>query len=102
MQLPPEIPEADEPDAKEEEAPGGETVADGDARSEDEKALGEVLTVLRGQTGHDFTHYTGDAAAANGAADAGQFHGESPGLSEIFPHPSRGGAEPCSRICSSA
>jgi two-component system CheB/CheR fusion protein len=57
MQLPPEIPEADEPDAKVADAPGGETVSEETRDPEDESALHEVLLQLRSQTGHDFTHY---------------------------------------------
>jgi two-component system CheB/CheR fusion protein len=39
------------------DAPGGETVAEETRATEDESALQEVLTHLRRQTGHDFTHY---------------------------------------------
>src|SRR3954462_2400748 len=57
MRLPPEIPEADEPDAKVKNAPGGETVSEETRDSEDESAIVEVLADLRAQTGHDFSHY---------------------------------------------
>ena len=57
MKLPPEIPEADEPDAKVEDAPGGETVSEETRDSEDESAIAEVLADVRAQTGHDFDHY---------------------------------------------
>ncbi len=57
MKLPPEIPEATEPDVKDQSAAGGETVSDETRASEDESALGEVLAHLRAQTGHDFAHY---------------------------------------------
>ncbi len=57
MQLPPEILEAEEPDAKDREAAGGETVAAETRGAKDEAALREVLTILRRQTGHDFSHY---------------------------------------------
>jgi two-component system CheB/CheR fusion protein len=57
MKLPPEIPEAYEPDAKVIDAPGGETVSTETRGPADESALQEVLTHLRGQTGHDFTNY---------------------------------------------
>jgi two-component system CheB/CheR fusion protein len=57
MKLPPEIPEADEPDAKVNDAPGGETVSDETRSSEDEEAIGKVLANVRAQTGHDFGHY---------------------------------------------
>ncbi|MBA3832679.1 MAG: PAS domain S-box protein [Chthoniobacterales bacterium] len=57
MKLPPEIPEAKEPDAKVEDAPGGETVSDETRAPEHEAALGEVLAHLRAHTGHDFAHY---------------------------------------------
>jgi len=57
MQLPPEIPESDEPDAKVKDAPGGETISEETRAPEDESALGEVLAHLRAQTGHDFSHY---------------------------------------------
>ena len=57
MQLPPEIPEADMPDAKVKDAPGGETVSIETRAPEDESALGEVLVYLRAQTGNDFSHY---------------------------------------------
>ena len=57
MQLPPEIPESEEPDVKVKDAPGGETVSDETRRDEDETAIGEVLSYLRAQTGHDFSHY---------------------------------------------
>ncbi|MDQ6861791.1 MAG: chemotaxis protein, partial [Verrucomicrobiota bacterium] len=57
MKLPPEIPEAEEPDAKVKDAPGGETVSDETRSSEDEEALAQVLADVRAQTGHDFCHY---------------------------------------------
>ena len=57
MKLPPEIPGADEPDAKVKEAPGGETVSDETRDPKDEEAIVQVLSDLRAQTGHDFTHY---------------------------------------------
>ncbi|CAN5434135.1 hypothetical protein BH18VER1_BH18VER1_08400 [soil metagenome] len=57
MQLPPEIPEAAEPDAKVQDAPGGETVSNQTRSSADESALMEVLAYLRRNTGHDFAHY---------------------------------------------
>jgi len=57
LQLPPEIPESEGPNAKVQDAPGGETVAEETRAPEDESALQEVLTHLRRQTGHDFTHY---------------------------------------------
>ena len=57
MVLPPEIPEADDPEAKEKEAPGGETVSDVTRSAEDEEAIGKVLADVRAQTGHDFSHY---------------------------------------------
>src|SRR5437764_2842545 len=57
MKLPPEIPEADLPDAKEQEAPGGETVSDETRDPEDEDAIVQVLSDVRAQTGNDFTHY---------------------------------------------
>ncbi|MFL6538804.1 MAG: chemotaxis protein CheB, partial [Chthoniobacterales bacterium] len=56
MRLPPEILDA-EPDAKEQEAPGGETVSDETHSSEDEEAIVKVLADVRAQTGHDFQHY---------------------------------------------
>ncbi len=57
IKIPPELPHLDEPDAKDPEAPGGETVSDETRAPEDENALTEVLAHLRAQTGHDFTHY---------------------------------------------
>ncbi|MFN2623443.1 MAG: PAS domain S-box protein [Chthoniobacterales bacterium] len=57
MQLPPEIPEAHEPDVKVKDAPGGETVSDETRSRDDEGAILEVLALLRAQTGHDFAHY---------------------------------------------
>ena len=57
MKLPPEIPEADAPDAKVEDAPGGETVSEETRDREDETAMGEVLADVRAKTGHDFDHY---------------------------------------------
>ncbi|HKP92843.1 MAG TPA: PAS domain S-box protein [Chthoniobacterales bacterium] len=57
MRLPPEIPETAEADAKEEDAPGGETVSDETRAISDENAIVEVLAYLRSQTGHDFAHY---------------------------------------------
>ena len=57
MKLPPEIPEAAEPDAKVEDAPGGETVSEETRDSEDESAIAEVLADVRAKTGHDFEHY---------------------------------------------
>jgi two-component system CheB/CheR fusion protein len=57
MKLPPEIPEADEPDAKVQDAPGGPTISAETRDAEDESAMVEVLADVRAQTGHDFTHY---------------------------------------------
>ncbi|MEP6822055.1 MAG: chemotaxis protein CheB, partial [Chthoniobacterales bacterium] len=57
MTIPPEVPEAEEPDKKDASAAGGETVAEETREPEDEKAIGEVLKHLRAQTGHDFAHY---------------------------------------------
>ncbi len=57
MKLPPEIEGAAEPDLKEQEAPGGETVSQETYDSADEEAIGKVLSDLRAQTGHDFSHY---------------------------------------------
>jgi two-component system CheB/CheR fusion protein len=57
MHLPPEDPEADEPDAKVQDAPGGESVSDETHDRRDEEAIVHVLDALRAQTGHDFTHY---------------------------------------------
>jgi two-component system CheB/CheR fusion protein len=57
MQLPPEIPGAEDPDAKVEDAPGGETISDVTQDDTDELALRDVLAYLRAQTGHDFSHY---------------------------------------------
>ena len=57
MQLPPEIPEAEERDAKVQDAPGGETVSDETRDTDDESALVEVLAQVREQTGQDFSHY---------------------------------------------
>ncbi|PYI92942.1 MAG: histidine kinase [Verrucomicrobia bacterium] len=57
MKLPPEIPDADEADAKVEDAPGGPTVSDETRDAEDESAMAEVLADVRAQTGHDFSHY---------------------------------------------
>ncbi len=57
MKLPPEIPEADETDLKVEDAPGGPTISEETRESEDEEAIAEVLADVRGQTGHDFSHY---------------------------------------------
>jgi two-component system CheB/CheR fusion protein len=57
MKLPPEIPDSQEPDAKDEDAPGGETISEETRAADDESALNEVLAHLRAQTGHNFTHY---------------------------------------------
>ena len=57
MQLPPEIIDAAGADVKVEDAPGGETVSDETRGSDDEEALGLVLTHVRLHTGHDFGHY---------------------------------------------
>ena len=57
MKLPPEIPEADDPEAKVQDAPGGETVSQITRGTEDEEAIGKVLADVRTQTGHDFAHY---------------------------------------------
>ncbi|MFL6585056.1 MAG: PAS domain S-box protein [Chthoniobacterales bacterium] len=57
MRLPPEVPESDEPDAKVDDAPGGETVSDETRSTEDEEAIVKVLTDVRVQTGQDFSHY---------------------------------------------
>ena len=56
MKLPPEIPDA-KPDAKVQDAPGGETISDETRDSHDEEAIIQVLADLRAQTGHDFSHY---------------------------------------------
>src|SRR5205823_14803884 len=50
-------PEAQEPDSKVKDAPGGETVSDETSDAQDEAALREVLKVLRRQTANDFSHY---------------------------------------------
>src|SRR5205807_757407 len=47
MKLPPEIRDATEPDAKVEDAPGGETISDETRSTEDEEAIGKVLGDLR-------------------------------------------------------
>ncbi len=57
MRLPPEVPEAEVPDVKEKDAPGGETISEETRDAEDESALQELLIYLRTQTGHDFRHY---------------------------------------------
>src|SRR3954471_21823861 len=57
MLLPPEIPEAADPEAKAADAPGGETISDVTQDDTDELALRDVLAYLRAQTGHDFSHY---------------------------------------------
>ena len=57
MTLPPEIPEAEEPDMKVAEAPGGETVSDETRDPQDEEALLLVLKHVRAHTEHDFGHY---------------------------------------------
>ena len=73
MKLPPEIPEADEPDAKVKEAPGGETVSKETRDSEDETAIGKVLADVRATDRARFrTLQTRDGAAADRAANAGE------------------------------
>jgi two-component system, chemotaxis family, CheB/CheR fusion protein len=57
MRLPPEVPEATEPDVKITDAPGGETVSDETRDPKDEEAITEVLRDVRAHTGHDFNHY---------------------------------------------
>src|SRR5437588_720740 len=57
MKLPPEIPGAEEPNAKVEDAPGGPTISEETHDPEDESAISEVLADVRAQTGHDFSHY---------------------------------------------
>jgi two-component system CheB/CheR fusion protein len=57
MRLPPEIEEAEEPDVKRADAPGGETISDETRDPDDESAMAAVLAHVRVQTGHDFTHY---------------------------------------------
>ncbi|MEO6870600.1 MAG: PAS domain S-box protein [Chthoniobacterales bacterium] len=57
MRLPPEIPEETKPDAKAHDAPGGETVSNETRDEHDERALRDVLAILRRQTGNDFSHY---------------------------------------------
>jgi two-component system CheB/CheR fusion protein len=57
MKLPPEDPGAGDPEAKDPEAPGGETISDITRADDDELALRDVLTYLRTQTSHDFSHY---------------------------------------------
>ena len=85
MRLPPEVLESETADEKVRDAPGGETVAAETRESPDENALREVLTVLRRQTGHDFTHYKrATAPATDCAPDAGELDGEHPGVSEFL------------------
>jgi two-component system CheB/CheR fusion protein len=57
MQLPPEIFEAEEQDAKVKDAPGGETISDETRDPQDEEALLLVLRHVRAHTGHEFAHY---------------------------------------------
>ncbi|HSP44904.1 MAG TPA: chemotaxis protein CheB, partial [Chthoniobacterales bacterium] len=57
MTLPPEIAEAEEPDVKVTEAPGGETISNETRDPGDEEALLLVLSHVRAHTGHDFGHY---------------------------------------------
>ena len=57
MKLPPEIENAEEPNLKEREAPGGETISEETREVNDEEAIGKVLADVRAQTGHDFSHY---------------------------------------------
>jgi two-component system, chemotaxis family, CheB/CheR fusion protein len=57
MRLPPEIEDAEEPDVKIADAPGGETISDETRNPDDESAMAAVLAHVRVQTGHDFTHY---------------------------------------------
>jgi len=57
MQLPPEILEAEEPDAKMADTSGGATVSDETGDAAHEAALASVLSHLHSQTGHDFAHY---------------------------------------------
>ncbi len=57
MRLPPEIPEAEDPEEKVRDAPGGETVSDVTRAAENEEAIVKVLAGVRAQTGHDFSHY---------------------------------------------
>src|SRR6266404_1458202 len=57
MKLPPEIPGAEEPNAKVEDAPGGPTISEETHDPEDESAISEVLADVRAQTGHEFSHY---------------------------------------------
>ncbi len=57
MRLPPEVFEADEPDVKVRDAPGGETVSNETREPADEEAIGKILADVRAQTGHDFSHY---------------------------------------------
>lgn len=57
MQLPPEMLDAQELDAKAEDAPGGETVSEETRDPDDEEALSLVLKHLRAHTNHDFSHY---------------------------------------------
>ncbi|MEY2547750.1 MAG: two-component system, chemotaxis family, CheB/CheR fusion protein [Verrucomicrobiota bacterium] len=57
MRLPPEIVDAEQPDEKVPDAPGGETVSEETHDPDDESAMTAVLTHVRVQTGHDFSHY---------------------------------------------
>jgi two-component system CheB/CheR fusion protein len=54
IQLPPEQPDGEK---EEQEAPGQKVPAKETRETEDEKALQEVLSFLRNETGHDFSHY---------------------------------------------
>src|SRR5205814_2810920 len=44
-------------EAKDPEAPGGETISEITTADRDELSLRDVLAYLRAQTGHDFSHY---------------------------------------------
>ena len=102
MQLPPEIPEAEEPDAKVLDAPGGETISDETRDPEDESALQQVLMHLRA-TNRSRLHplQARDGASADRAALAGELNGKHPAVSGISPHSSGGRRALFSRTCSS-
>ena len=87
MQLPPEIPEADEPDAKVRDAPGGETVSDETRDPEDEEALLQGARRRARTYGPRFQPLQArDGAAPDRAADAGQLARFHPAISRIPSH----------------
>ncbi len=57
MKLPPEIPDTQELDQKDQLTPAGETISKETRSPEDESAIAEILANVHAKTRHDFEHY---------------------------------------------